>query len=81
MSEKDKIHSEAMVALITNALTFNAAVVSYATQVLAVTGGLALKPRSSKRVGEDFRKMGKDYQEKYDNIIKDFEARTGALNG
>lgn len=77
MNDKDKIHKEALTQLVINALEFNASVVSYATQVLATTGGEALKKSSAQRVSKDFSKLGKAYAERYEVIIKDIADKAG----
>ncbi len=78
MSKKhDKIHDEALNAMVINALEFNAIVVQYATQLLANTGGVALNKSSVRRVAEQFKKLNKAYDDKYEAIIKDVEKKAG----
>jgi hypothetical protein len=80
MNKQDKIHKEALTAMVINALEFNAVVVSYATQVLANTGGEAVKRSSAKRISADFQKMAKAYTDKYQDIVKDIETKAGLKN-
>lgn len=77
MNNQEKIHKEALTQLVINALEFNAAVVSYATQILASTGGEAVKQSSAKRINTDFRKMATAYTDKYQAIVKDIAEKAG----
>jgi len=77
MTNQDKLHDEALIAMVINALEFNAVVVQYATQVLASTGGAAVKKSSAIRIRDDFKKIGKSYTDKYEQIVKDIEKSAG----
>jgi hypothetical protein len=77
VNKRDKLHHEALTALMINALEFNAMTVQYATTLLSNTGGEALKRSSAKRVANDFKKLGKAYTDKYQQIVKDIETKAG----